>query len=72
MRSDICIDITSVENLLNDAVLPDSFTIGANKTLNDTIRVFRRTSKIEGFSYLTKLADHIELVAHVPVRNVRS
>ncbi|KAF2900359.1 hypothetical protein ILUMI_05828 [Ignelater luminosus] len=67
---DIYIDITSVTNLLNDSVTSSSLVIGANKTLRDTIEVFRKRATTNGLEYLNYLADHIELVAHVPVRNI--
>ncbi|KAF2897493.1 hypothetical protein ILUMI_08680, partial [Ignelater luminosus] len=67
---DIYIDITSVKSLLDDDVTLRSLVVGANKTLTDTIDVFRRRASRNKLEYLNKLADHIELVAHVPVRNI--
>ncbi|KAF2895406.1 hypothetical protein ILUMI_10770 [Ignelater luminosus] len=67
---DIYIDITNVTSLLNDEVTAGGLVIGANKTLTDTIDVFRRKATVDRLAYLNKLADHIELVAHVPVRNI--
>lgn len=58
-------------NLLVDAVTSDNLMVGANKSLTETMELFQRTAETNGFAYLTKLADHIKLAAHVPVRNVR-
>lgn len=39
-------------------------------SLNKTISVFNKIANDPTFSYLKKMADHIDLVAHVAVRNV--
>ncbi|KAF2904753.1 hypothetical protein ILUMI_01423 [Ignelater luminosus] len=64
------IDITSVKNLLVDVVTADNLMVGANKSLTEAMELFQNTAETNGFDYLAKLADHIKLVAHVPVRNI--
>lgn len=50
----------------------NNLVLGANMTLTDTIDVFRTVaaSNPSQFGYLTDPADHLELVANTPVRNV--
>lgn len=68
---DFYIDITSVPNLINDSLTNDGLVLGANKTLNQAINLFRKISaEFPDFSYLTKVVEHFSLVAHVPVRSV--
>lgn len=70
-KPDLYIDVTSVKSLLSESLNTNQLTIGANKTLNDTITLFTNTAKsVPQFSYLQKLADHIMKIAHTSVRNV--
>lgn len=50
----------------------DQLVMGANVTLNSAIEIFRKVSTEDqkNFGYLSELADHLELVANTPVRNV--
>ncbi|KAF2904210.1 hypothetical protein ILUMI_01965, partial [Ignelater luminosus] len=67
---DIYIAITNVESLLNYTMNGKNLILGANMTLTNAINLFKKLSKeYENFSYLSKLADHIDLIANVPVRN---
>ncbi|KAK5639262.1 hypothetical protein RI129_011754 [Pyrocoelia pectoralis] len=67
----VYIDITSVKTLLEHTVTDDHLIIGANMTLTNTMHLFYNlATKHAQFSYLKKLADHIDLIATVPVRNV--
>lgn len=54
------------------AVYGDHLELGANMTLAETIKFFRKISTQNPllYGYTGVLADHIELVANVPVRNV--
>lgn len=67
------ISVNNVAELQACTVSDDSVVLGANTTLSDAI-VFLKTSASEHtdkFGYLEKIARHIELIANVPVRNVR-
>ncbi|XP_063618136.1 xanthine dehydrogenase/oxidase-like [Cydia splendana] len=66
----VLIDISRVLELKTH-VVDQNLVLGASTTLNDTISIFYEIShQREEFSYLTLLADHITLVAHIPVRNI--
>lgn len=63
-------EISEVKELVSYKLGSESLTLGANMTLTNTINLFYEIAKDSKFSYLKKLADHIDLVANVPVRNV--
>lgn len=66
----VLIDIAPVLELKTHFI-DQNLVLGAATTLTDTIDLFYKLSKTnEEFSYLAKLAEHLELVAHIPVRNV--
>lgn len=65
----IFIDVNNVKEL-HDSHVGESLTIGANNTLANTIKIFKSVQSIQGFEYCSKLADHFELIANIPVRNV--
>lgn len=49
-----------------------SFTIGGNVCLTDFMETLdKASSKYDFYGYAKFMASHIDLVAHVPVRNVR-
>uniref|UniRef100_T1GSG5 FAD-binding PCMH-type domain-containing protein n=1 Tax=Megaselia scalaris TaxID=36166 RepID=T1GSG5_MEGSC len=48
----------------------NSLTLGGNITLTNAIKIFRSVQNIAGFEYFEKVADHFELIANVPVRNM--
>lgn len=67
---EVFIDITAVPEL-HEIVVGDTVTIGGNVTLTDTINALKKISKDRpGYSYLSDIAAHYELVANNPVRNV--
>lgn len=45
-------------------------TLGGNVTLTVAIETFKKYSSDKGFKYLQHLAEHIDLIANVPVRNI--
>ncbi|XP_059485744.1 xanthine dehydrogenase-like [Neocloeon triangulifer] len=45
------------------------FTVGANVTLTEAIAAFKTQAAITGYSYLTELANHLDVVANTSVRN---
>lgn len=62
------IDIKDVAELRASSTSP-TFTLGGNVTLTEAMQLFSEASG--GYSYLHKLAKHIDKIANVPVRNVR-
>ncbi|KAK9496478.1 hypothetical protein O3M35_013241 [Rhynocoris fuscipes] len=68
----VYIDISDVGELKNYAVYNTHLELGANMTLTETMELFRNLSKQNPllYGYTNVLADHIDLVANVPVRNV--
>lgn len=67
----VYLDITDVAELSGYQLGNDKLVIGGNTTLTNAIKLFYQTGKSNAkFSYLTKVADHIDLIANVPVRNV--
>ncbi|CAK1590833.1 unnamed protein product [Parnassius mnemosyne] len=68
----VLIDIKPVQELKN-YYIDQNLVIGAGMALNDLIDLFEQVSKKhEEFSYLQKLSEHLNLVAHIPVRNIAS
>lgn len=48
----------------------NTLTLGANVTLSTVKSTFEKYADSPGFKYLKGLADHIDLVASIPIRNV--
>ncbi|KAF7271078.1 hypothetical protein GWI33_016038 [Rhynchophorus ferrugineus] len=68
---DVYIDITSVPELTTFKVNQDSVSFGGNCTLTYVMEAFKAlAAKNSQYGYFEKMADHIDLVAHVPVRNI--
>ncbi|CAF4846895.1 unnamed protein product [Pieris macdunnoughi] len=68
----VLIDISAVEELRTH-YLDQNLVIGAGTALTDLMEIFKKMAETyENFSYLQKLYDHLDLVAHIPVRNVGS
>ena len=70
---DVYIDVNAVDQLHNYKVDDQNLTIGANTSLNTIMNIFEEVAKErpQQYSYLRQLIKHIDLVANVPVRNVR-
>jgi xanthine dehydrogenase/oxidase len=67
---DIYIDVTDIPELKVHEVDNQSCVLGANTTLTDTIEFFNQVAQTRfNYHYLKQMADHINLVANVPVRN---
>ncbi|XP_044257084.1 indole-3-acetaldehyde oxidase-like isoform X1 [Tribolium madens] len=67
---DLYVDVTSIPELISHDFKNNSLVLGANTTLTKAIEVFIETSKkYPNFVYLKDLAQHIDLIANVPVRN---
>ncbi|XP_030746546.1 xanthine dehydrogenase-like [Sitophilus oryzae] len=70
-QPDVYIDINNVAELTTFTATADSVTLGGTCSLSYIMEKFYETGKAQTqFSYLTKMADHLDLVAHVPVRNI--
>lgn len=64
------IDISGVKELASH-YLDNNLVLGANITLTDTMHLFKELCQSnEDFWYLGILYDHMDRVAHIPVRNV--
>lgn len=65
----ILIDISRVQ-ALRGVLLDQNFLVGAGLTLTEFKDLCHLMSQQDYFGYLEKFRDHLELVAHIPVRNV--
>ncbi|XP_037300936.1 indole-3-acetaldehyde oxidase-like [Manduca sexta] len=65
----IFIDISSIETLKN-SFSDANLVIGAGMSLTEVMKLFRRCTSSEEFQYLDMFYKHLDLVAHVPVRNI--
>lgn len=68
---EVFIDITGVKELRSHRFTNDGILIGASVTLTELMSILTDTSKRTGFEYVAELVAHIDLIANVPVRNVR-
>lgn len=75
-RSDniqVFIDVNRVAELHGYALTKDALTIGANVNLTETMRILQEAAgTYREFSYCDQMTKHIDLIANVPVRNVRN
>lgn len=65
------IDITGVQELHRHQMTKDGLVISANVSLTELMDILTQTAKTIGFQYVTELVNHIDLIANVPVRNVK-
>ncbi|XP_063385553.1 uncharacterized protein LOC134671625 [Cydia fagiglandana] len=66
----VIIDISNIDEL-KGYHLDQNLILGAGSTLNETINIFKSVASTEDdFWYLQKFQEHLQLVAHIPVRNV--
>ncbi|XP_069360030.1 uncharacterized protein [Maniola hyperantus] len=65
----ILIDISGVSEL-KGYLIDQNLVIGAGTTLTNFIGILKEVSAMKNFEYLRILIDHLELVAHVAVRNL--
>lgn len=69
---EVYIDITEVAELMKYQAHNDVLILGANTTLTKAIDLFNSLSTTNAeFAFLKKVAEHIDLIANVPVRNVK-
>ncbi|KAK2583672.1 hypothetical protein KPH14_009602 [Odynerus spinipes] len=69
-KPDLYVDINDIPDLRRVEKSESSLTLGGNVSLTVTMENFEKYSKEKGFEYLRHLADHIDLIASVPVRNI--
>jgi xanthine dehydrogenase/oxidase len=66
----VYIDVQDIPELRSYSTGP-KLTLGGNMNLNDCMTLFNTVSKSKSnYAYTKLLANHIDLVATVPVRNV--
>lgn len=66
----VMIDITSVAELRKN-MIDASLVLGASMTLNEIMQLFQDASKkYQYFEYTAQMYHHMDLIAHIPVRNV--
>ena len=63
------IDIHHINELRN-CEYNENLEVGAGLTMTELMDILKTGAEQEGFEYLTKLYDHMDLVAHIPLRNV--
>lgn len=68
---EVFIDVSAVPELHASTLAAKKLTIGGNVSLTETMDILRKIAKQRGFEYCQLLADHIDQVANVGVRNVR-
>ncbi|XP_063216774.1 uncharacterized protein LOC134527771 isoform X3 [Bacillus rossius redtenbacheri] len=68
----VYIDVRPVAELHAVRVADDCVTFGANITLTEFLEYLRDNCAMKGYSYFAPMAEHISLVANVPVRNMAS
>ncbi|XP_018304049.1 xanthine dehydrogenase/oxidase-like [Mycetomoellerius zeteki] len=71
-KKDICIDINDIPDLRNIQITKDYLVLGGNVTITMAIQTFQKYSTEPNFKYLSQLAEHVEKIANVPVRNIGS
>ncbi|XP_011694377.1 PREDICTED: xanthine dehydrogenase 1-like isoform X1 [Wasmannia auropunctata] len=72
-KKDLYIDINDIPDLRQIVKNNEFLLLGGNTTLTTAIEIFQEySSEKTRFKYLRQLAEHIDLIAHVPVRNIGS
>ncbi|CAG9788121.1 unnamed protein product [Diatraea saccharalis] len=68
----VLIDISSVKSL-KTYKFDQNLILGANISLQDCITIFKDAAATRSeFAYLAEFAKHLDLIAHIPVRNIGS
>ncbi|XP_011694376.1 PREDICTED: xanthine dehydrogenase/oxidase-like [Wasmannia auropunctata] len=71
-KKDLYIDINDIPDLRHIEKTNEYLVLGGNATLTMALEAFQKYSSETRFKYLRHLARHVDLVAHVPVRNIAS
>ncbi|KAG5312463.1 XDH dehydrogenase, partial [Acromyrmex insinuator] len=69
-KKDIYIDINDIPDLYNIEKTDSILVLGGSLTLTTALETFQKYSNDTGFKYLSHLAQHVEIIANVPVRNI--
>lgn len=69
----ILIDISDIKSL-KTCEFDQNLILGANVSLEDCIKIFSNTSQSDNdnFGYLAEFAKHFDLIAHIPIRKVKT
>ncbi|XP_053608547.1 uncharacterized protein LOC128674181 isoform X2 [Plodia interpunctella] len=67
----VLIDVSNVAEL-KGYIVDQNLIIGAGNTLSELLDIFQIKSQEESFTYLQQFYDHLQLVAHIAVRNMGS
>ncbi|XP_026741696.1 probable aldehyde oxidase 4 [Trichoplusia ni] len=67
----LLIDISGVQEL-KGYVLDQNLIVKAGTTLTEFLQILKTVAKNEYFEYLLKIYEHVQKVAHIPVRNLGS
>ncbi|XP_072948794.1 xanthine dehydrogenase-like [Epargyreus clarus] len=65
----ILIDISRLRSL-KGCILDQNLVVGAGNTLTETMQILNNVSNQQYFGYLKIIVEHMELIAHIPVRNI--
>ncbi|KAJ8719963.1 hypothetical protein PYW07_012006 [Mythimna separata] len=65
----VLIDVSTLAEL-RTVTYDQNLIVGAGTTLTEFLNILKEASTHEYFSYLSKVHFHVDLVAHIPVRNV--
>lgn len=65
----VFIDVSAVPKLHIQSI-ENEIRLGGNVTLTQTIEIMNSVATTPGFEYCSYIAQHIERIANVPVRNV--
>ncbi|CAH1164261.1 unnamed protein product [Phaedon cochleariae] len=67
----VYVDIQRIGELVEYTLQENELILGANTTLTSAMNLFNEVASCDSrFGYLKKLANHIDLIANVPVRNI--
>ncbi|KYN05924.1 PREDICTED: xanthine dehydrogenase/oxidase-like [Cyphomyrmex costatus] len=69
-KKNMYIDINNIPDMSNITKTDSTLVLGGNVTLTMALQTFQKYSTETGFKYLEQLAEHIEMIANVPVRNI--
>ena len=70
VKPEIYVDVNDIPDLHRVEMKDNTLTLGGNISLTVAKNKFEKFSKEPGFGYLSHMANHIDLIASVPVRNV--
>ncbi|KYN05923.1 Aldehyde oxidase 2 [Cyphomyrmex costatus] len=69
-KKDMYIDINDIPDFHQISKTDFGIAIGGGLTLTTALQTFQKYSNDTGFKYLNQLAEHIEMIANIPVRNI--